>query len=56
MIGDTDTDLKTARACALPCVLTTFGYSQPCVTTLGADAVVERFAEIPDALERLLPT
>ena len=55
MIGDTDTDLKTAQACAMPCILTTFGYSRPCVTTLGADAVVERFAEIPDALERLLP-
>ena len=56
MIGDTDTDLKTARNAEVPCILTDFGYSQIPVRTLKPDVVVSTFATIPNALDRLTTT
>ena len=53
MIGDTDTDLKTARNAEVPCILTDFGYSQLPVHQLKPDAVVSRFGDIPDILEAM---
>lgn len=46
MIGDTDTDLKTARAARRPCILTSFGYSPVPVATFKPDHVAESFPEI----------
>lgn len=54
MIGDTDTDLKTARNAEVPCILTSFGYSHIPVARLKPDAIVDHFSQIPDALERCL--
>lgn len=54
MIGDTDTDLKTARAAEIPCILTTFGYSHIPVARLKPDAIVDHFSQIPAALERVI--
>lgn len=54
MIGDTDTDLKTARNAEIPCILTSFGYSHIPVARLKPDAIVDRFEQIPDALARCL--
>ncbi|MCL4158022.1 UNVERIFIED_CONTAM: hypothetical protein GTU68_063733 [Idotea baltica] len=54
MIGDTDTDLKTARNAEIPCILTTFGYSNIPVARLKPDVIVDRFDQIPDALETCL--
>ena len=54
MIGDTDTDLKTARNAEIPCILTSFGYSHIPVARLKPDAIVDRFDQIPAALERCL--
>jgi len=55
MIGDTDTDLKTARAAEIPCILTSFGYSHIPVARLKPDAIVDHFSQIPAALEKCLP-
>jgi len=55
MIGDTDTDLKTARAAEIPCILTSFGYSHIPVARLKPDAIVDHFSQIPAALEACLP-
>jgi phosphoglycolate phosphatase len=55
MIGDTLTDLTTARAAGVPCVLTGFGFAAEPLEELGADAVVAHFDELPDVLERLSP-
>lgn len=55
MIGDTDTDIKTARAAEIPCILTSFGYSHIPVARLKPDAIVDHFSQIPDALETCLP-
>jgi phosphoglycolate phosphatase len=53
MIGDSITDLSTARAAGAPCILFTYGYTHVPVTELGADLVLDDFAALPDALSDL---
>jgi len=55
MIGDTDTDRATARNAGVPCIMTSFGYSDTPVTDMAAEAVVDGFAELLDALEAVRP-
>lgn len=55
MLGDTRTDLQTARAARVPCVLTSFGFAAEPLADLAADAVVDHFREVPALLERLRP-
>ena len=55
MLGDTKTDLDTARAARVPCVLMSFGFAAEPLAELAADAVVNHFSEIPAVLERLQP-
>lgn len=55
MIGDTITDLKTARAAGVPCILTSFGFADAPLADLSPDAVVHHFSEIPGTLDRLCP-
>jgi len=54
MIGDSATDVATARAAGAPVVLVSYGYTSEPVHTLGADAVIDDFAELPAVLEHLL--
>jgi len=53
MIGDSLTDLQTARAAGVPCVLLSYGYSPVPAKDLGADVVLDDFAELPAALSGL---
>ncbi len=53
MIGDSITDADTARAAGMPFVAVSFGFSDRPVEMLGADAVIDSFAELLPALERL---
>ena len=53
MIGDSITDLSTARAAGAPCILFTYGYTHVPVQELGADLVLDDFAALPGALESL---
>ncbi len=53
MIGDSVTDLSTARAAGAPCILVSFGYTPVPAADLGADAVLDDFAALPDALRDL---
>lgn len=55
MIGDTVTDLNTARAAGAPCVLTRFGFAAEPVESLGPDAIVDHFDEIAPTLDVLHP-
>ena len=50
IVGDSETDLKTARAAALRAILVTYGYSTVPVTTLGADAVINHLHELVPGL------
>ena len=53
MIGDSITDLKTARAAGVPCILFSYGYTPIPVRDLGADIVLDDFAALPAALAKL---
>ncbi len=55
MVGDTKTDLDTARNLGLPCILTTFGFAAHPLADLAPDAIVSHFDEIPAVMERLMP-
>ena len=54
MIGDSITDVETARGSAAPVILMSYGYTPQPVRTLGADLVLDDFREVPAAARRLL--
>jgi phosphoglycolate phosphatase len=53
MVGDSGNDLLAARALGLPCILVSFGYTPVPARALGADRVIDRFADLPAALASL---
>jgi phosphoglycolate phosphatase len=54
MVGDSITDLDAARATGVPCILTSFGYTDTPAADLGADAVIAHFDALPAVIERLI--
>lgn len=54
MVGDSRTDVDTARAAGLPVICVPFGYTDVPVETLAPDLVIQRFAELPAAVRRLV--
>lgn len=54
MVGDSAADLGAARSAGLPCVLMRYGYSPEPVDSLGAEAVLDRFAELTARLPALI--
>jgi phosphoglycolate phosphatase len=54
MIGDSATDVATARNAGVPVILVSYGYTSEPAATLGADAVVDDFTQIPTILRNLL--
>ena len=50
MIGDSITDLNTARAAGAPCILMSYGFTPVPAVDLGADLVLDDFAQLPQAL------
>jgi phosphoglycolate phosphatase len=55
MIGDSDTDVNTARAAAIPVIAVSFGYTETPVRELWADLVIDHFAELEAALPKVKP-
>lgn len=53
MVGDSGTDLQTARNAGIPVILVSYGYSREPVRALDPDGVVDRFADLPDVLRGL---
>ena len=53
MVGDNANDARAARAAAMPVLLMRYGYGGSGLKALGADALLDRFADLPAALERL---
>ncbi len=53
MIGDSITDLNTARAAGAPCILVSYGFTPVPARELGGDAVIDDFSELPQALRDL---
>lgn len=58
MVGDSGTDVVTARAAGVPVVLVGFGYTEIPVSELGADRIITHFDALPAAVDELiaLPT
>lgn len=52
-VGDSITDADTAKAAGIPFVAVSFGFSDRPATELGADAVIDSYAALTPALERL---
>jgi phosphoglycolate phosphatase len=55
MVGDSITDIRTARAANVPVVAVDFGYTDVPVATLGPDRVISSFGELPAAIAALGP-
>jgi phosphoglycolate phosphatase len=53
MIGDNENDAAVAHAAGVPLVLMRYGYARVAPELLAADALLDHFAELPAALERL---
>ena len=53
MVGDSIHDVHAAHGAGLPAVLVSWGYTETPASELGADAVIDRFDALPQALERL---
>jgi len=49
MIGDSKTDIATARAAGVPVIAVDFGYTDRPVQEYNPDRVISHFDELPDA-------
>ena len=54
LIGDSDTDRKTARAAGVPCVLVTFGPEGSQMAALEPEALLDDYADLPRVVEHLI--
>lgn len=55
LVGDTDTDVATARAAGVPVVLVAFGPEGAGIVRLGPDAMLDRYAALRAIVEGLVP-
>jgi phosphoglycolate phosphatase len=55
MVGDSATDINTARAAAVPFVGVDFGYTEIPLAQLEPDRLISSFAELPTVVLELLP-
>jgi phosphoglycolate phosphatase len=53
MIGDSIHDVEAAHGAGLPAVLVSWGYTATPAGELGAEAVIDRFDALPEALGRI---
>jgi phosphoglycolate phosphatase len=54
MVGDSMTDVATARAAGIPVVAVDFGYTETPPAELGAECLISHFAALPAAVRELL--
>lgn len=52
-VGDSEYDVAAAHAAGIPCVAVSFGFPGKPIAELGADAMIDDFAALPEALRRL---
>jgi phosphoglycolate phosphatase len=53
MIGDSETDIRTAKAAGVPIVAVDFGYTEVPVVALQPDRVISHFAQLPQIVAAL---
>ena len=54
LVGDSPVDVAAARAADIPVIAMSYGYTPVPVHELGADAVVDDFAKLPEVIARLM--
>ena len=54
MVGDSMTDVATARAAGVPVIAVDFGYTEIPPAELGADRLISHFDALPDAVRQLV--
>jgi phosphoglycolate phosphatase len=54
MVGDSMTDVATARAAGIPVVAVDFGYTETPPHELGADRLISHFDALPQAIRQLV--
>jgi phosphoglycolate phosphatase len=54
MIGDSVTDIRTARAAGIPVIAVDFGYTETPVAQLGPDRVISHFDELFEAVREMV--
>lgn len=54
LVGDSDTDRKTARAAGVPCILVTFAPEGQAVRALDPEAVIDHFDELGTTVQQLV--
>jgi phosphoglycolate phosphatase len=55
MIGDSATDIRTARAAGIPVIAVDFGYSERPIVEFGPDLIISHFAQLRAAIAAILP-
>ncbi len=50
MIGDSITDIRTARSVGVPVIAADFGYNERPIAEFGPDRIISHFAELPVAV------
>lgn len=53
MVGDSDTDIRTARAAGIPVIGVPFGYTDVPIHQLAPDIVIESYSDLTAAVSRL---
>ena len=54
MIGDSGTDIRTARAAGVPVIAVDFGYSESPIADFGPDRIISHFAQLPASIAALI--
>jgi phosphoglycolate phosphatase len=47
MIGDSVTDIRTARSAGVPVIAVDFGYNERPIAEFGPDQIISHFSELP---------
>jgi phosphoglycolate phosphatase len=55
MVGDSITDIRTARAAGIPVIAVDFGYTDKPVSKLGPDRIISHFAQLKSAIAAISP-
>ncbi|HMI95497.1 MAG TPA: phosphoglycolate phosphatase [Micropepsaceae bacterium] len=54
LVGDSQIDVSAARAAGIPVIVMSYGYTPVPVAELGADVVVDNFADLPGIISGLV--
>ncbi|MEZ5776287.1 MAG: HAD family hydrolase [Hyphomicrobiaceae bacterium] len=53
MVGDSETDVLTAKAAGIPVIGVTFGYTHAPIASFGPDAVIDHYRDLANAVDML---